>query len=346
MNGVKILTPTGYRSFYKIEKKIGECIKISFTNNKSISCTLDHRFDNNGKEIVASTLKVGDILSDYIISNIENIGVQTVYTPVMVADGHKYLSNGLVNYNCSFIGSTPTLIDGKYLDKMIAIEPIRTAENFNLKIFEEPIPGILYVMGVDCSTGVGSDYSVIQVIKINNRDSYEQVALYKNNKLKPFEFAEKIALLCSMYNDAYMILENNDCGKQVAEELWYNIGCNYVLNTDKRGGIGTRATQDTKLQACMMLRNAIETNKLKLYDEETIKQLARFEEVAPNIFRGGKGQHDDLVSALYWAVFCLNRPQIDLDSSKQTDKVVDEYSPVPSLFANTDDNTDFWRSFN
>ena len=35
-----------------------------------------------------------------------------MYSPLMVEGGHKYLSNGLVNYNCSFEGSSPTLIEG------------------------------------------------------------------------------------------------------------------------------------------------------------------------------------------------------------------------------------------
>lgn len=345
MSNVKILTPKGFRSFYKVAKKQGECIEISFAD-KSIKCTIDHRFENEGKEIVANTLKVGDILNGFEIIGIKNIGIQTVYTPVMVADGHKYLSKGLINFNCSFIGSTATLIDGQFLDKMVAIDPIRQEDNYHLNIFEDPIPGALYVMGVDSSTGVGNDFCVIQVLKINSKDSYEQVAVYQNNKIKPYEFANVIAILSSRYNEAQMVLENNDCGRQVAEELWYNIGCGNVLRTDRRGDIGTRATHDTKLQACMMLKKSIETGKLMLHDNETINQLSRYEEVSPNVFRGGKGQHDDLVSALYWAVFCLNQPQIDLEGAKVVSQnVVDDYAPPPCMFDESSDNSDFWRSF-
>ena len=51
-----------------------------------------------------------------------------------------------------------------------------------------------------------------------------------------------------------MVVENNDCGKFVTEELWYNIGCGNVLNTDGKG-IGTRATPASKLDACIKLRD-------------------------------------------------------------------------------------------
>lgn len=252
----------------------------------------------------------------------------------------------MIHYNCSFIGSTATLIDGEVLKKLIPVDPLRTEDNYHLSIYEDPIPGALYVMGVDSSTGVGNDYCTIQVIKILNQDLFEEVAVYKNNKIKPYEFAQVIAKLSSRYNEAYMVIENNDCGRQVADELWYNIGCGNILNTDRRG-IGTRATSQSKLDACMMLKKALELGKLKLHDEETITQLGRFEEITPNNFRGAKGSHDDLVSSLYWAVYCLNQPQIDLEGAKMvTQSVQDEYAPPPCMFDESSDNSDFWRSFN
>ena len=224
----------------------------------------------------------------------------------------------MVHYNCSFIGSTATLIDGEVLKKLIPVDPLRTEDNYHLSIYEDPIPGALYVMGVDSSTGVGNDYCTVQIIKILNQDLFEEVAVYKNNKIKPYEFAQVIAKL----------------------------GCGNILNTDRRG-IGTRATSQSKLDACMMLKKALELGKLKLHDEETITQLGRFEEITPNNFRGAKGSHDDLVSSLYWAVYCLNQPQIDLEGAKMvTQSVQDEYAPPPCMFDESSDNSDFWRSFN
>ena len=204
-------------------------------------------------------------------------------------------------------------------------------------------------MGVDCSTGVGNDYSAIQILKISNKNCYEQVAVYKNNKVKDYEYARVIQNLSSRYYDAMMVLEINDCGIHVAEELWYNLGCGNIINTTGKG-LGTKATPKTKLAACMMLKNAVESKKLVLYDEETINQLSRYEEAAPNVFKGAKGQHDDLVSALYWAVYCLNQPQIDLEyaerSSIKSNTQIDDYTPPPCMFDESSDNTDFWRSFN
>ena len=343
---MKILTPTGYKNYQKIIKKRAECIQLVFEDT-SITCSLDHRFDNNGTEISANKLKVGDNLCGKIIKEIIPVGVKDVYSPLMVEGGHKYLSNGLTNYNCSFIGSSPTLIEGDILKTFIGKDPIRTDYGYSMNVFEDPIPGVTYVMGVDSSTGVGQDYCAFQVLKIVNRELYEQVAVFKNNKIKPFEYAQIVAEVSTKYNNCLMVVENNDCGKFVTEELWYNIGCGNILNTDGKG-IGTRATAATKLEACIMLRDVANAKKLILHDSETIYQLSRFEQVAPNHFRGAKGSHDDLVSGLYWAIYCLKQPQFDLDAvaSVQVKNPQDDYAPPPCLFDESSDNTDFWKSFN
>jgi hypothetical protein len=103
----------------------------------------------------------------------------------------------------------------------------------------------------------------------------------------------------------------------------------------------------SKLKACMLLRKDLEDRKLKLNDKETIYQLTRFEEVSPNVFRGQKKSNDDLVSALYWAVFCLHQPQIDLENPVAFDSSND-YSDFPGvvLFDDNEDHTEFWSSFN
>lgn len=344
MSRYKILTPNGFRSFYKVDKKIGDVIKIWLVD-KQIECSTDHRFMEDGKEIVASTLKIGDKLGGYTIEKIEKLGKKEVYSPIEV-DGYEYISKGIVSHNCEFIGSSLTLVDGQSLAKLRSRPHIKEMYGYSLRIYEDPIPGALYVMGVDSSTGVGNDSCTIQVLKINSSSSFEEVAVFTDNKIKPEIFASRIAEISYMYNDALMILENNDVGKIVAETLWYDIGCGNVINTD-RNGIGTRATPATKLSAIMMLKRAIENEKLKIYDEETINQLSRFEEVAPNVFKGAKNQHDDLVSSLYWAVYCLNQPQIDLDSVRPIKvSVEEEYAPPPVMFDESNDNSDFWRSFN
>lgn len=55
---IKILTPNGFKGFYKIDKKEAKCIKITFKDNTEIKCSIDHKFDNNGLIVIAKELKI------------------------------------------------------------------------------------------------------------------------------------------------------------------------------------------------------------------------------------------------------------------------------------------------
>ena len=70
---MKILTPTGFQNYQKIIKKRAECIQLVFEDT-SITCSLDHRFDNDGVEVPANKFKVGDTLNGKIIKDIIPVG--------------------------------------------------------------------------------------------------------------------------------------------------------------------------------------------------------------------------------------------------------------------------------
>lgn len=133
---MKILTPTGFQEYYKIQKKTAQCSNIVFKDKSNIKCSTDHRFDNDGVEIVANKLKIGDKLNGKVITEITPIGEQTVYTPVMVQNGNKYIANGLINYNCSFEGSSPTLVDGEILKTFLPSDPCTIKYNYAMNVYE------------------------------------------------------------------------------------------------------------------------------------------------------------------------------------------------------------------
>lgn len=100
------------------------------------------------------TLKIGDVLetsSDQIeITKIEDVGLQDVYTPLAMKNiEHSYLANDINSKNCSFLGSSNTLIQGEFLDQLHSCDPKDFKYNYAMRIWEEPKNGILYVMGVD-----------------------------------------------------------------------------------------------------------------------------------------------------------------------------------------------------
>ena len=217
--------------------------------------------------------------------------------------------------------------------------------DLDMLIYEKPIPGALYVMGVDCATGVGGDYAAVQVLKINSRTSMEQVCTYQSNTVNPGQFARIIDATSTMYNNCFYILENNDVGRQVSEELWYTLENTNLINTDKHG-LGTRADKKSKLDACMELKRLVDSHALAIVDANTISQLSRFEEVSPNVFKGAKGTHDDAVSSLYWAVYATLQPEIDLDSCKVIIREdLTENKTIDMMVDENYDSEEFWSDF-
>lgn len=343
-----------FKKFDKIIKKKGICLDI-FCDNCQIKCTLDHVFKMaNGTDKKAADLVEGDKLkntqfgeSTFIFA--DYIGEQEVYTPLNV-DGEFYnTTNGLINHNCSFLGSSRTLICAEALEKLTQHEPIRYDKNYKLKIFEEPVKGVLYVMGVDSSTGVTGDYSCIQVMRVNSRQSMKQVAIYRDNEISPENLAVIVKQLSDYYNEAYYIIENQDTGHKVCEELYYELENYKLISTDGPGKpLGTRATKRSKLDACMELKRLIDNNFLEVIDDTTIEELSRFEEQdVTNVFKGAKGTHDDTVSGLYWACYCTMQPEIDLDDCKATttEPVTDYPADYMMLHPEGTGSADFWSDF-
>ena len=66
--------------------------------------------------------------------------------------------------------------------------------------------------------GQGLDYSTFSVIDVT-QIPYKQVAKYKNNKISPFLFPTVIYSAAKKYNEAFILVEINSIGLQVADIL-------------------------------------------------------------------------------------------------------------------------------
>lgn len=341
-----------YYNFDGFRKTEKDTVEITFTNGIKKISSIDHIFYIKDQEVAAKDLRKGDILDD-ILDDIYNFVVESikphkynsiVYTPLEIESDNIYAtSDGLINKNCHFLGSISTLINPDFLEKMIPVEPLEFKYGYKLKIWELPEKDAMYVLGVDSATGTGKDDAVIQVLKIVSKDRFEQVAVFADNMIDAETFAETCVEISKWYNDGMMIVENNEIGKTVADKIWFEHGCGNILNTDNNGKIGTRATKTSKLDACIELKRQVEKNILLIRDSDTIKQLSRYEEVAPNIFRGAKGVHDDLVSGLYWACYGTMQPQIDLENTKvNIDKLKQDITPEQTAFFGSEE--EIWEA--
>jgi hypothetical protein len=129
-------------------------------------------------------------------------------------------------HECEFLGSSNTLISGGALRRMTFLPPIE--EHGDLKIYKLPQKDHLYAISVDTSRGTGADYSAFSVVDVT-QFPYEIVATYRNNKISHLLYPTTIDNVARNYNNAYILVETNDNGQQVADTLNYDLENENVL---------------------------------------------------------------------------------------------------------------------
>jgi hypothetical protein len=211
-------------------------------------------------------------------------------------------------FECAFLGSSGTLIEGSKLKTMVDLQPI--AQTDKMKVYEQPQQDHVYVCVVDVSRGKGLDYSAFQIIDVTQMP-YKQVCVYKDNTITPIDYAEIIYRSIERYNEAYTLIEVNDIGEQVSEVLHYEFEVETLMYTESAGRAGKRlstgfsksadkgirTTKNVKSIGCNMLKMLIEQDQLIINDFGTINELSTFSRRG-NSYEAESGTHDDLVMCL------------------------------------------------
>ena len=209
---------------------------------------------------------------------------------------------------CEFLGSTHTLIDASKLRSMVFKKPVFSKNNID--VYEEPIKKATYCMIVDTAQGKGQDFSAFSVFDVS-QIPYRQVAKYRDNNISPMLYPNIIYQVGMKYNTAFILLEINDMGAQVAENLHYDLEYENVMITSMKGRagqqigggfskniqLGIRTSKQLKRIGCATLKEMIETDKLIVPDFETIAELTTFAS-RHNSFEAEEGAHDDLAMTL------------------------------------------------
>jgi len=218
-------------------------------------------------------------------------------------------------FECEFLGSIDTLITPAKLRQLTYREP--TKSNAGLDQYEKPKENHTYIIPVDVSRGTSRDYSAFTVIDIS-QIPYKLVAKYRDNEIKPLLFPSKIYDVARAYNQAFVMVEVNDIGEQVANTLQFDLEYDNLMMASMRGRagqvlgggfsggkaqLGVRTTKAVKKMGCSNLKQMIEDNKLIIEDLDTISELSTFI-VKGSSFEADEGCTDDLVSCLFlfaWA---------------------------------------------
>lgn len=183
--------------------------------------------------------------------------------------------------------------------------PLREEEG--CEIFEEPIAGGDYRMGVDPSEGI-VDPSSISVISSTGR----KVAKF-NGKITVTGLSDKVKFLYYKYYKPLIIPESNSAGSALIREIRdlrvyrrKQLEYKYDKETEK---LGFHTSWDTKQQLIEHFQQLLRRKIPKIYDKKTVEELKTFlwnNDATQQGAGAAKGFHDDDIMSTMLAFWELN----------------------------------------
>ena len=213
-------------------------------------------------------------------------------------------------FDAEFLGSANTLISPNILKILAFIDPKSKHYDGSLSIYEEPEEGRNYFLVADVSRGVGIDSSAFIVYDVTEMP-YKVVAAYKNNLIEPILYPEIIYQVARSYCEAFVMIEINDNGQQIADILHQDLEYENIVYTTVKGRAGqvlgagfapntqrgVRTTKQVKRLGCVNMKTMIEKQQIILNDFNVINELSTFIHKG-NGYEAESGAHDDLVMCL------------------------------------------------
>lgn len=210
------------------------------------------------------------------------------------------------NYGNEAVGSSHTLISA---DKLKALESTTYHEKRDgkLKIYHYPEHNHKYILSVD-SAKDGTDAFAVQIVDITDFN-FKQAAC-ANLQIDYLLMPEFIHEWCQYYNNAFLIIENNEgSGQSIADQMYMsyeyeNLYFDKKPDSNSRNAIkskksypGFRTTTKTRKQILQTLKLFMENDKLEINDSQTIQQFFQFV-LVNNKFQADEGAKDDMIMAL------------------------------------------------
>lgn len=238
-------------------------------------------------------------------------------------------------FETEFLGRENNLISSDALLSLKAENPISYHENGSVKIYKEPVNGNVYIMTVDVSSGIGKDYSTFTIIDITNRP-FEQVAVYRNNKISSLLFPTIIYKYGMSYNKAKIVVESNDEGKIVCNSLYYEFEYeNLYVSSFLKSPVGIYMSKGVKKIGCATVKELIESHKIRIVDDDTIFEISCFEDNGSS-YSASSGNTDDLMMNLVLFAYYTTTENFnhttdinikDMLFKDQIDKIFDDILP-------------------
>lgn len=189
-------------------------------------------------------------------------------------------------------------------------QPIRIQDE--CEIYEEPIIGMEYRMGVDPSEGV-VDPSSISVVS----DQGRKVAKF-NGKVPIIGLADKVKMLYYKYNRPLIVPESNAAGAALIREIRdlrvYTRKQTEYKQDRETEKLGFRMSYDTKANIITHFQQLLKDKIPKIYDRKTIEEMKVFiwsNEASQSGAGAARGFHDDDVISTMLAFWEFNPRKIE-----------------------------------
>jgi hypothetical protein len=246
--------------------------------------------------------------------------------------------------DCEFIIWEETLISATTLIDLQGQEPLY--HTGQVRWYQRPERGRIYVVALDPSLGTGGDPAAIQIFEAN---STRQIGEWRHNRT---DIPTQIRILADIVkhlhehtqdqNSIYYSIENNTIGEAALISIadygeenipGYFLSDNSVVGTTgRRFRKGFNTTPRAKLTACNKLKILVESGRLRIASQPLISELKTF--IAHGVSYAAKpGEHDDLVMATILAVRMMQllqtyHPEMDAQMKDHGDQRID---PMPFI---------------
>ena len=221
-------------------------------------------------------------------------------------DIEKFKQEYPITIEESFIASSSTVIPKDFIEaqRKYLREPVQELDG--VLYYEHVNTQHYYSLGADTAEGIGQDDSAFTVM---DRMTGREVASFASNEIPPDIFAKKIMKVAEYFNNALVVLEVNNHGLAVLNELT-RLGYVYIfrqrhfdkVTNDWTRKLGWKTTSVTKPLMVDEFVRALREEEVGLSCAATVSQMLTFvhtDEANRHSMGAESGQRDDrLISAM------------------------------------------------
>ena len=228
----------------------------------------------------------------------------------------------------------------------------------NCWVWEPPNYSKSYVVSADVGRGDSADYSAFHVIDVDN---LEQVAEYKG-KINTKDFGNMLVSIATEYNDAILIIENNNIGwatiQQVIDRDYPNLfytskDLQYVdvqhqmnnrINRQERNMVaGFSTTSKTRPLIISKLEEFFREESVVVRSNRLIDELLTFVYIN-NRAEAMRGYNDDLVMSFAIALWVRDTAlRLRTEGVELTKKTLSKMMDNEGLYTPNDNQNDSWE---